>query len=196
MSEKDLAAVSGGTGRLYRACAWLTGSCALRTSTTQPYSPLSSLCRARICGRPICPGLAYLDRDVAAAGAAQRKLLAPRTLGPAHPGRRPQSPASGRSTSAAGPAIRRRCWPNSAAKSLCSSWTREPSSRRARRSEQPSGVTLTQGDLATGAPHGPFDVIVINGGWMRPRLRRSSPDFPRVAASSVSTRAAAPNAAR
>jgi protein-L-isoaspartate(D-aspartate) O-methyltransferase len=164
MAEKDLAAASGGREPAVLRLRMVNGQ--LRTSDVNDATVLAAFLavpREKFVAAD-SRGLAYLDRDVAAAGAAQRKLLAPRTLArliqAAAPrrGERALDVGGGSGYSAA-----------LLAELGCEVVMLESdagalvAAREALKANP--GVTLTQGDLATGAPHGPFDVIVINGAY-------------------------------
>ncbi len=113
--------------------------------------------------------LAYLDRDVPAAGALQRKLLAPRTLArllaaaAPKPGERALDVGGGSGYSAA-----------LLAELGCDvvmleSDAAAAAAARAALAGAPA-IAVVEGDLATGGPAGPFDVILINGAYQaRPK---------------------------
>ena len=108
---------------------------------------------------------AYLDRDILAAGATSRKLLAPRTVArlvqaaAVKPGDRALEVGGGSGYAAAllselGAAV--------------VALESDPGAVAAARSALSGrdGVSVIQGDLDKGAPgHGPFDVIVLNGAF-------------------------------
>ena len=110
------------------------------------------------------PALAYLDRDTPALGARDRKLLAARTLGrllqAAEPkrGERALDVGGGSGYSAA-----------VLAAFGCDVVALESdagavAAARGALADTPE-VSVVQGDLATGGPAGPFDVILINGAF-------------------------------
>ena len=164
MAEKDLSAASGGTEPAELRLRMVNSQ--LRTSDVNDAAVLAAFLtvpREKFVAAD-SRGLAYLDRDVAAAGAAQRKLLTPRTLArliqaaAPKPGERALDVGGGSGYSAA-----------LLAELGCEVVMLESdagalaAAREALKATQ--GVTLTQGGLATGAPQGPFDIVVINGAY-------------------------------
>jgi protein-L-isoaspartate(D-aspartate) O-methyltransferase len=164
MAERDLAAGSGGTDAAALRLRMVNGQ--LRTSDVSDALVLSAFLAVprENFTTADARGLAYLDRDVAAAGAAQRKLLAPRTLGrliqaaAPKPGERALDVGGGSGYSAAVLAEL-----GCEVVMLESDAGALAAAREALKATH--GVTLTQGGLATGAPQGPFDIIVINGAF-------------------------------
>jgi len=110
------------------------------------------------------PALAYLDRDAPAIGAFERKLLAPRTLArllqAAEPkrGERVLDIGGGSGYSAA-----------VLAALGCEVVMLESDAGAVAAARQAlagaSGVAVVEGELTSGAPQGPFDVILINGAY-------------------------------
>lgn len=110
------------------------------------------------------PALAYLDRDAPALGAKDRKLLAPRTLGrllqAAEPkrGERALDVGGGSGYSAALLAAL------GCDVTALESDVGAVAAARDALGDTPE-VAVVLGDLATGGPQGPFDVILINGAF-------------------------------
>jgi protein-L-isoaspartate(D-aspartate) O-methyltransferase len=164
MAGNNLAAVSGGADSADLRLRMVNGQ--LRTSDVNDASVLAAFLtvpREKFAAVDAC-GLAYLDRDVAATGATQRKLLAPRTLArliqaaAPRPGERALDVGGGSGYSAA-----------LLAELGCEVAVLESDAGAIAAAREAlkgtPGVTMTQGDLASGGPQGLFDVIVINGAF-------------------------------